>query len=96
MNHRYVSDAVVVEDEVAASRDAPGWPDDKVLHHRVSTYPGSRLPHAWLNKRMPEKEHTSTQDVAGKGVFSLFTGIGGEGWKDAALKVGQELGVEIK
>jgi 2-polyprenyl-6-methoxyphenol hydroxylase-like FAD-dependent oxidoreductase len=96
MNHRYLSDAVVLDDEKKADRDPPGWPEDKVLHHRASTYPGSRLPHAWLNKRVPVTKHTSTQDLAGHGRFTLFTGIGGEAWRDAAQKVAKELGVPIE
>lgn len=92
MNHRYTSDAIVTDDEPGPP---PTWPEDSVLHHLVSTYPGSRLPHAWLNKRMPMKDHTSTQDLAGKGVFSLFTGIGGDGWKAAAKALSDELGIVI-
>ena len=96
MNHRYTSDAVVLDDEKTAKREPPSWPDDKVLHHRASTFPGSRLPHAWLNTRLPTPDHTSTHDIAGHGVFCLLTGIGGDGWKTAAEKVSKELGVEIK
>lgn len=96
MNHRYTSDAVFLDDETKASRLPPEWPEDAVLHHRSSTYPGSRLPHAWLNTRLPSVNHTSTHDVAGHGIFALFTGIGGEKWKDAAEKVGKEMGVVIK
>ncbi|KAK7894054.1 hypothetical protein LTR67_006755 [Exophiala xenobiotica] len=95
MNHRYESAAVYVEDEVKAGRQQPEWPEDSILHHKVSTYPGHRLPHAWLNKTMPEKEHTSTIDLAGHGQFCLLTSIGGEKWIEAAAKVGAELGVEI-
>ncbi|ETN40576.1 uncharacterized protein HMPREF1541_04853 [Cyphellophora europaea CBS 101466] len=93
MNHRYVSDGVVVDDE----KDAPPqWPEDPVLYHRASTYPGSRLPHAWLNKRMPQKNHVSTHDLAGHGVFCLLTGIGGQGWKAAAQTASKELGIDIR
>jgi len=95
MNHRYQSDAVFLDDEVGAHRSPPNWPEDPILHHAVSTYPGHRLPHVWLNTRMPTKEHVSTIDLAGHGRFCLLTGIGGEKWKDAAQRVGQELGVEI-
>jgi 2-polyprenyl-6-methoxyphenol hydroxylase-like FAD-dependent oxidoreductase len=93
MNHRYVSDAVVLDDETG---EPPQWPEDKVLYHLPSTYPGSRLPHAWLNKRLPMVEHTSTHDLAGHGVFCLLTGVGGEGWKSAALAVEKELGVVVR
>lgn len=96
MNHRYESDAVYLDDEVAAGRSKPEWPQDPILHHQISTYPGHRLPHAWLNTSCPQKESVSTIDVAGHGRFSLFTGIGGERWLEAAEKVGKELGIEIK
>ena len=95
MNHRYETSGVYVADEVEAGRTKPDWPEDPVLHHRVSTYPGHRLPHAWLNKSMPAKSHTSTIDLAGHGQFCLITGIGGEKWIQAAQNVGKELGVEI-
>jgi hypothetical protein len=95
MNHRYVSDAIYLDDEKAAGRTEPAWPEDRILHHRSSTFPGSRVPHVWLNRRTPQDEHTSTQDLAGKGAFSLFTGIGGGKWIEAAEKVGKELGIVI-
>jgi 2-polyprenyl-6-methoxyphenol hydroxylase-like FAD-dependent oxidoreductase len=93
MNHRYVSDAIVRDDE---TEEPPQWPADKVLYHLPSTYPGSRLPHAWLNKRLPMVEHTSTHDLAGHGVFCLLTGVGGNGWKSAAKAVEKELGVVVR
>lgn len=92
MNHRYSSSAIVVDDE---TEPAPEWPSDPILHHRPSTYPGSRLPHAWLNTTIPKVKHTSTLDLAGHGRFTLLTGIGGEGWKEAAKHVTADLGVEI-
>lgn len=90
MNQRYESDAVYLEDEVSR----PPLPEDPILHHQITTYPGSRLPHAWLNTRVPGKQF-STQDIAGKGHFTLFTGIGGEKWRDAVKKVSERYGVEI-
>lgn len=95
MNHQYDSNAIFLDDEVKAGRTKPEWPEDPILHHRVSTYPGHRLPHAWLNKSMPLKTQISTIDLAGHGKFSLLTGIGGEKWLEAAGKVGKELGLEI-
>ncbi|CAK7227437.1 hypothetical protein SCUCBS95973_006543 [Sporothrix curviconia] len=93
MNHRYVSAAALVADERGAQ--PPPWPSDPVLYHQSSTFPGSRLPHAWLNHRFPHKAHVSTLDLAGHGVFTLFTGIGGERWKAAAAAVGAQLGLAI-
>ncbi|KAF2180248.1 hypothetical protein K469DRAFT_753481 [Zopfia rhizophila CBS 207.26] len=90
MNQRYISKAVYLENE----ESRPPLPEDPVLHHEITTYPGSRLPHAWVNTRVPGKQ-LSTIDLAGHGKFSLFTGIGGEAWKVAAEEVGRSLGLEI-
>ncbi|CZR64451.1 uncharacterized protein PAC_14349 [Phialocephala subalpina] len=69
--------------------------EDPVLHYMPSTYPGKRLPHVWLNKRCPV-DVISTVDLAGKGRFTLLTGIRGETWKLAAVIVGKELNIEIR
>lgn len=88
MNQRYYSGAVWNE-----SAYSP-LPPDPVLHHIPDTYPGVRLPHAWLNTSVPG-EKVSTIDVAGNGKFSLFTGIGGRPWIEAAKSVGHRIGTEI-
>jgi hypothetical protein len=90
MNHRYNSGAVFQKDEGAW----PPLPEDPIFHHEPLTYPGSRLPHAWLNTAVPGKK-ISTIDLAGHGKFTLFTGIGGQKWKDAAAVVGRNLSVPI-
>ncbi|PQE10667.1 24-dichlorophenol 6-monooxygenase protein [Rutstroemia sp. NJR-2017a BBW] len=91
MNQRYESSAIYTEDE----QPRPPLPADADLEHEITTYPGSRLPHAWLNTRIPGKQF-STQDLAGHGAFCLFTGIGGEKWKEAASKVAEALKIEIR
>jgi FAD binding domain len=90
MNQRYLSSAVYLADEDAR----PPFPDDPVLEHEITTYPGSRLPHAWLNTKLPGKQ-LSTIDLAGHAAFCLLTGIGGGKWKDAARKAAEILGVEV-
>lgn len=90
MNQRYESSAVYMADE----GPRPPLPADSVLEHQITTYPGSRLPHAWLNTRVPGKS-ISTIDLAGHGAFCLLTGIGGNAWKDAALAVERALDVRI-
>lgn len=93
MNHRYEMSkgaAVVSDDEPHAP---PAWPDDPILYHKVTTYPGHRLPHAWINTRLPGKQ-ISTIDLAGHGCFCLLTGIGGDAWKAAAKQVSEELGLD--
>ncbi|KAI7023114.1 Aldolase [Hortaea werneckii] len=92
MNQRYDSGAVYFGDE-ATAQQAP--PSDPVLQYQLSTYPGSRLPHAWLNKRSPAKAPISTIDLAGHGAFCLLTGIGGDAWKQAAEKSRLKLSVPI-
>lgn len=87
----YRSGAVYTEDE---TKTAPK-PVHEVFDYVISTYPGKRLPHAWLNTRAPGRR-ISTIDLAGHGCFCLITGLGGEAWKIAAGKVQQSLGLEIR
>lgn len=90
MNQRYESNAVYKSDQ----GPQPKFQRDELLYHQRETYPGSRLPHVWLREAVPTK-FISTIDLAGKRRFSLFTGIGGARWKEAAKKVSETLGVEI-
>jgi 2-polyprenyl-6-methoxyphenol hydroxylase-like FAD-dependent oxidoreductase len=94
MNQRYISDSIYHEDEKKAGRHTPPTPPNPILDHIPSTYPGCRLPHAWLNTRNPGKQF-STIDLAGHGSFCLLTGIGGEDWKAAAKAVSEKLKVKI-
>ena len=91
MNQWYVSDAIYLKDEQGPRRPPP---DDKVLHYQMTTYPGSRCPHAWLNTRVP-KEPISTADLGGKKAFCLLTGPGGNNWQVAAREAAKHLGIEI-
>ncbi|TFL00997.1 FAD binding domain-containing protein [Pterulicium gracile] len=91
MNHFYESSAVWLQDE----REEPVRPKDLLREHIPSTYPGSRLPHAWLSTPTPTHARISTHDLAGKGAFALFTGIGGSAWHSAAQAVSQRLGITI-
>ncbi|KAK3937785.1 phenol 2-monooxygenase [Diplogelasinospora grovesii] len=92
MNQRYFSDAVYAADE---AEPMPPLPQDAVREHQITTYPGRRLPHAWLNTRTPGKQF-STHDLAGHGVFCLLTGPGGQRWKEAAQAASAAVGVEIR
>jgi hypothetical protein len=87
MNQRYIDPlaAVYVDDEDMMS--PPGFAKDPVLYYQPSTYPGCRVPHAWLNIIFPAKR-ISTIDLTGHGKFTLLTGIGGRRpWAQAAAKV---------
>ena len=91
MNQRYVSSAVYQADQ----GEMPGFTRDPLEHYHPTTYPGARLPHVWLGDHTPSK-YISTIDLAGKGRFTLFTGIGGQNWKAAADQVSSSLGVPIE
>jgi 2,4-dichlorophenol 6-monooxygenase len=58
-----------------------------------STRPGCPLPHAWLED--DDFVRRSTLDVVAVDRFVLIAGERGQAWKEAALKVGAELGVEL-
>ncbi|EXL66790.1 hypothetical protein FOPG_17060 [Fusarium oxysporum f. sp. conglutinans race 2 54008] len=91
-NHWYTSDAVYTAEE---SSPRPGFSGDPIVEVQVSTYPGSRLPHAWID--IPSRGNmTSTIDLAGGGSFCLITGVGGEAWRAAADAVQQTTGIPIK
>jgi hypothetical protein len=95
MNQRYTDSeaAVYVEDE--EFKTAPAFQRDPILYYEATTYPGCRLPHAWLNTLIPS-ERISTIDITGKGRFTILTGIGGrQAWSDAASRTSSELGVPI-
>ena len=90
MNQRYTSSAVFHSNQ----GEVPTFDTDDLEHYHPTTYPGARLPHVWLNHSVPGK-YISTIDLAGKGRFTLFTGIGGQGWKAAAKELSNELKIEI-
>jgi hypothetical protein len=90
MNQRYNSPSIYLADEEPR---AP-LPEDGDLYYQISTYPGSRLPHAWLNTKAPGDKF-STVHLAGHRAFCLLTGPGGEKWKEAAEKASATLGIDI-
>jgi hypothetical protein len=98
MNQLYKSNGVFVDNTEGL---APSFDDYKhtTFNYIQSTYPGSRLPHAWL--RLPGTSGTreamvSTHDVAGHGKFTLLTGIGGKNiWKNAVATVKKDLSLDI-
>ena len=71
----------------------PEVTEDPMLHHQKSTYPGLRLPHAWIGDTLTKH---STHDIATGTGFTLFTGILGRPWADAAEEVAAGLGIELK
>ena len=91
MNQRYGGSAAVVSDE----SPEPTYERDAELHYAMTTWPGARLPHAWLRRGKHGSEVLSTLDLVGKGRFTVLTGIGGDRWIEAAEKASRELGLEF-
>lgn len=89
MNQRYASGAVVTD-----GQPEPAWEKDHELHYHPTTWPGARLPHAWVFGR--DGNRLSTLDLTGRGKFTLLTGIGGEPWVAAAEAVCARLGIEVR
>jgi len=91
MNQQYVSSAVYLDDEAAR----PPFAGNDITEGNVTTYPGSRLPHAWIADIVPSHK-ISTVDLTGRGAFSLFIGHGGEAWREAAKEISESMKVPIK
>ncbi|GAA3274009.1 FAD-dependent monooxygenase [Dactylosporangium vinaceum] len=87
LDQRYRSDAIVAD-----GTPAPVPTRDHELHHHPTTWPGAKVPHAWLGRGAGR---LSTLDVGGRGRFALLTGVGGEPWIEAARTVAATLGVEV-
>ena len=66
MNQRDRSDAIVTD-----GIPEPEFTKDAELHYQPTTWPGARLPHAWV---FDHERKVSTLDLAGHGRFALFTG----------------------
>jgi 2,4-dichlorophenol 6-monooxygenase len=71
----------------------PPFTRDADLYYHPTTHPGASLPHVWLER---DRKRVSTIDLAGKGAFSVITGIGGHDWIAAAQELSAELGIPIK
>ena len=78
LNQRYGSSAVLPDDTVGDEQ----WLRDPQLYLQATTRPGAKLPHAWLVDE--QGLAVSTLDVAGRGQFTLFTGLAGQSWVRAA------------
>ena len=89
MNQRYRSSAIVAD-----AQAEPEFERDAELHYQPTTWPGARLPHVWVFDG-DSGAQISSLDLCGHGAFTLFTGIGGEPWVQAAVNVGAELGIRI-
>lgn len=88
LNHRYRSGAIVTDGAAE-----PAYARDPQLHYQATSWPGARLPHVWL--QAADGRRASTLDLAGKGRFTLFTGIGGDGWARAAAALNEQWQLEL-
>ena len=88
MNHRYRSGAVVPD-----STSEPAFDRDPELYYAPTTWPGARLPHAWLER---DGRQVSTLDLCGHGRFTVLTGIGGEAWAEAARAIATDHGLPVE
>ena len=89
MNQRYASGAVVAKGQTPPAPNA-----DMELYYQPTTFPGARLPHAWVYD--PHGGRHSTLDLTGHGQFTLLTGIGGEAWIAAAEAASKTLVLPIR
>jgi 2,4-dichlorophenol 6-monooxygenase len=87
LNQRYRSAAVLPD-----GTPEPPFDRDAELYFHPTTWPGARLPHVWLQKG---GHAISTLDVAGSGRFVVLTGIGGDGWIEAAKSASDQFGTAI-
>lgn len=89
MNQRYQSCAVAAP----ADETPPPFAQDPEIYYQPTSFPGARLPHAWL---FSGNSRISSLYVCGGGEFTLLTGNSGAGWRAIAKAVSDELGVPIK
>ncbi|WP_240669693.1 FAD-dependent oxidoreductase [Actinoplanes solisilvae] len=80
LNQRYASSAIVPD-----GTPMPVNSRDDELYHHATTWPGAKLPHAWVGRA---RTRISTLDLGGQGRFTLLTGVGGEAWAEAASSLG--------
>ena len=83
----YASTAIVPD---GSSRPEPTR--DPELYYQAQTFPGARLPHAWVGDG---RHKWSTHDLAPYNRFTGITGITGQAWADAAPAVAKRLGIEM-
>jgi 2,4-dichlorophenol 6-monooxygenase len=87
MGQRYESTAVVQD-----GTPVPEPTRDPELYYEPHTFPGGRLPHAWVGD---PRTKLSTHDLAPYARFTLITGITGQAWADAASAVAKRLDVDL-
>jgi 2,4-dichlorophenol 6-monooxygenase len=87
LDQRYASTAVIPD-----GTPVPVNPRDPELYHHPTTWPGAKVPHAWIGRG---SQRLSTLDLGGRGRFTVLTGIGGQPWLAAAGALGVAMGIDI-
>ncbi|HEY2095720.1 MAG TPA: FAD-dependent monooxygenase [Pseudonocardia sp.] len=87
LGYRYREGAVVSD-----GTPEPVPARDPELYYHPTTWPGASLPHAWLDR---DRRQVSTLDLVSGTHFSLLTGLGGEGWAEAATAATHATGVAV-
>ena len=91
LNHRYESTAVVSDGTPVPMPDR-----DPELHYFRTSYPGTKVPHNWFRRGEYGSDIVATLDLCCQGRFTLLTGIGGEGWVEAAQAYSAETSLPIE
>lgn len=87
LNQRYTSRAVVTD-----GSPVPEYRQDPELFAQASSRPGAKLPHTWVTRH---HRSVSTLDLGGRGTFSVWTGVGGLAWAQAAKAVTARTGLPL-
>ena len=87
LGYRYRAGAVVPD-----GSPEPAPERDPQLYYQPTTWPGAYLPHAWLDRA---GTRLSTLDLVQGTHFSLLTGIGGQGWTEAARTASEATGIPV-
>ncbi|VVD61630.1 2,4-dichlorophenol 6-monooxygenase [Pandoraea eparura] len=88
LGQRYASAAVIKD-----GLPQPTPLAEPELYYQPTTTPGACLPHAWLEH---DGAAVSTLDLVGRGAFTVLTGPGGQAWLDAARRVGEDFGIDLR
>jgi 2,4-dichlorophenol 6-monooxygenase len=86
-NQRYASNAIHPD-----GTPMPAFKRDAQLYAQPTTWPGAKLPHTWVTRH---GHRISTLDLGGHGAFSVWTGLNGQAWLDAAAAISEKSGLPI-
>lgn len=88
VGQRYRNSPAIVTD----GQPEPEYTREPELHYHPTSWPGARLPHFWVERN---GQKVSTLDLYGHGRFTLLTGIGGDGWHEAARAAAAKYGIDL-